>query len=208
MFLIHSVKRILNRRKFAKQWRARNAHNKTIAREPFPMELVHVGNKTYGEIHVEIANKGSSLYIGNYCSIAKDVKFLLCVEHEIDRISTYPFKARCLEGVPEAGTKGDIVLEDDVWVGYHATILSGVRIGQGAVVAAGALVNKDVPPYAVVGGVPAKVLKYRFSPDMIEELLKVDYSQVDDDLLKANSAELYRKLESKEQLSWLPKKKA
>ena len=102
--------------------------------------------------------------------------------------------------------KGDIIVEDDVWIGCRVTVLSGVHIGQGAVVAAGALVTKDVPPYAIVGGVPAKVIKYRFEPEMIEELLKIDYSRVDRSMIQAHADELYQKLETKEQLSWLPQK--
>ena len=100
--------------------------------------------------------------IGNYISIAQNVHFLLDVEHFANHISTYPFKVKLLHSQKsESFSKGDIIIDDDVWIGYGATILSGVRIGQGAVVATGAVVTSDVPPYAIVGGVPAKVIKYR-----------------------------------------------
>ena len=79
----------------------------------------------------------------------------------------------------EGQSKGDIVVADDVWIGNRAMIMSGVHIGQGAVIAAGAVVTKDVPPYAVVGGVPACVIKYRFSEKVIKELVKIDYSKLD-----------------------------
>ena len=96
-------------------------------------------------------------------------------EHSITGIMTYPL----IDDVKiNSRSKGDIIVADDVWIGYGATIMSGVHIGQGAVVAADAVVTKDVPPYAIVGGVPAKVIKYRFEPEMIEELLKVDYSKL------------------------------
>ena len=84
----------------------------------------------------------------------------------------------------------NIVIDDDVWIGYGATIMSGVHIGQGAVVAAGAVVTKNVPPYAIVGGVPAKLIKYRFSSNMIEELLKIDYSKLPEEMIKGHIDEL------------------
>ncbi|MGN9105593.1 DapH/DapD/GlmU-related protein [Oliverpabstia intestinalis] len=92
----------------------------------------------------------------------------------------------------ESFAKGDIRVDDDVWIGYGASIMSGVHIGQGAVVAAGAVVTKDVPPYAIVGGVPAKVIKYRFEPEMIEELLKVDYSELTKEDIEKHIDDLYR----------------
>ena len=84
--------------------------------------------------------------------------------------------------------------------------MSGVHIGQGAVVAAGAVVTHDVPPYAIVGGVPAKVIKYRFGPEMIEELLKVDYSKLTEDMVREHIDELYEELKDAGQLAWMPKR--
>ena len=138
--------------------------------------------------------------------VAQEVMFVLDADHYVDTISTFPFKVKIM-GLPIEGiSKGDIIVEDDVWIGYRSTILSGVRIGQGAVVAAGAVVTKDVPPYAIVGGVPAKVLKYRFNDELIEELKKVDFSKLSKEDVEKNINNLYKKLEEKEQLSWLPKK--
>ena len=129
-------------------------------------------------------------------------------DHAVDRISTFPFKVKCLETAEyEAVSKGDIIVDDDVWIGQNAVILSGVHIGQGAVVAAGAVVSKDVPPYAVVGGVPAKVIKYRFSQEIIDELMKVDYSKLDVELVREHENDLYAELTDVGQLDWLPKKK-
>lgn len=76
------------------------------------------------------------------------------------------------------------MIKDDVWIGAQATIMSGVTIGQGAVIGAKALVTKDVPPYAIVGGVPAKVIKYRFEKEIIDELLKIDFSKLDYKVIK------------------------
>ncbi|MDD6071629.1 MAG: CatB-related O-acetyltransferase [Clostridiales bacterium] len=136
--------------------------------------IVKVGNYTYGNLYVHISNTERQLTIGNYCSIAENVCFVLNSDHPLHSISTFPIKTIVLGlSNDEAISKGDIIVDDDVWIGYGATIMSGVHFGQGAVVAAGAVVTKDVPPYAIVGGVPAKVIKYRFEPEMIEELLKL-----------------------------------
>ncbi len=125
------------------------------------MKLVSVVKNTYGGINVQLSNTKSCLCIGNYCSIAEEVKLLVSADYNTQTISTFPFRVQCLGHEMEAVSRGDIVVDDDVWIGYRATVLSGVHIGQGDVVAAGAVVTKDVPPYAIVGGVPAKIIKYR-----------------------------------------------
>lgn len=208
MLVFSWLKRKLLQIKFKKVWRTVNAHNFTSVAAPVPLDKITIGKNTYGHIDVLFSNETNRLTIGNYCSIANGVKFLPSTDHALDRISTYPFKAMLLTGELEALSKGDIVLEDDVWVGYGATILSGVRIGQGAVIAAGSVVNKDVPPYAIVGGVPAKVIKYRFSPEMIAELLKVDFSKLDLDQIRIHENDLYQKLDAIDQLNWMPKHSA
>ena len=191
---------------FRKKWKKLNYNNATFALNMFDMESVHIGTGTYGGI--KIYNDSSNhLYIGNYCSVAENVVFLLGHEHHIDRLSTYPFKQRMVIALGKDDfSKGDIIVDDDVWIGYGATIMSGVHIGQGAVVAAGAVVTKDVPPYAIVGGVPAKVIKYRFEPEMIEELLKVDYSKLTKEDIEKHIDDLYTELKDPSQLDWMPKK--
>lgn len=124
-------------------------------------------------------------------------------EHSITGIMTYPL----IDDVKiNSRSKGAIIVDDDVWIGYGATIMSGVHIGQGAVVAAGAVVTKDVPPYAIVGGVPAKVIKYRFEPEMIEELLKIDYGKLTKEDIAKHIDDLYTELNDPSQLDWMPKK--
>ena len=172
-----------------------------------PFDCIQIGKYTYGELNILRLDDSSNLTIGSLCSIAENVMFLLAADHGISRISTFPFKAKMLkETENEALSKGDIVVDDDVWIGHGATILSGVHIGQGAVVAAGAVVSKDVPPYAIVGGVPAKIIKYRFDEKMIEQMLKKDFDQITEDMVAEHKEELYKELKSVEQIEWIPDK--
>ena len=121
-------------------------------------------------------------------------------------VSTYPFKKLMLHGEQEAISKGDIIIEDDVWIGYGAIILSGVHIGQGAAIAAGAVVSKDVPAYAIVGGVPAKIIKYRFSESVRRQLEKIDFSKIENKFVEEHISQLYEEIDENTDLSWLPLK--
>lgn len=167
----------------AAHWRALNPHNESILQKAwglFEFSKLSVGRRTYGGITMWcFGTPGERLSIGHFCSIADDVKFLLGGNHAHDVVSTFPFQTKYFATL-EAGSKGPITVGDDVWIGFNSTILSGVTIGQGAVVAAGSLVTRDVPPYAIVGGNPAKVLKYRFEPAVIEKMVQLDYSRVSD----------------------------
>jgi len=110
--------------------------------------------------------------IGKFCSIAEGVRFVFG-GHRMDIVSTFPLRSMCFgDQYADAMSKGDIEVGNDVWLGRNALILSGVKIGNGAVVAAGAVVTRDVAPYALVGGVPAKVIKMRFEPDQVAALEK------------------------------------
>ena len=197
----------LKRREKLKKWREINSHNSTTMNNDFDMNLVSVGKYTYGELNVLNFSEDKRLSIGNYCSIASNVTFAVCSEHTMNTISTFPFKVKCLSSVAfEALSKGDIIVEDDVWIGQNAVVLSGVRIGQGAIVAAGAIVTKDVPPYAIVGGNPAKIIKYRFKQELIDELIKVDFGALSRTEINEHIDELYMEITDVEQLEWLPKK--
>ncbi len=123
------------------------------------------------------------LVIGRFCSIACGAKFLFnSANHAMGSLSTYPFplffqewgleKARVAEAWDN---KGDIVAGSDVWIGYEAVILAGVTIGDGAVIGARAVVTKDVPPYTIVGGVPARAIRRRFPEETVEELLRLKW---------------------------------
>ena len=112
--------------RFKKKWRSRNAHNYTSPNSVFPIEKVYVGRFTYGELNIKTyGNSESKLKIGDFCSIAGDVVFLLDGEHNFKRFSSYPFPAKTFHEVNDSGCKGPIIIEDDVWIGYRATILSG-----------------------------------------------------------------------------------
>ena len=118
----------------------------------------------------------NSVKVGRYCSIGRNVSIYES-NHFLDRISTY-YMARNVFGGRLSDcveSSGSVDVGNDVWIGVNSVILSGVKIGNGAVVAAGSVVTKDVPAYAIVGGVPAKVIRYRFPDKCIEELLELQW---------------------------------
>lgn len=123
------------------------------------------------------------LVIGKFCSIACGAKFLFnSANHTLRSLSTYIFPVLFEEWgldvarIPEAwDNRGDIVIGNDVWIGYEAVVLAGVTIGDGAIVAARAVVTKDVPPYTIVGGVPARPIRRRFSDSEIDQLLELKW---------------------------------
>ena len=123
------------------------------------------------------------LKIGKFCSIACGAKFLFnSANHTVKSLSTYPFPiffeewGLDVKDITSAwDNKGDIVIGNDVWIGYEAVIMSGVTIGDGAIIGTRAVVTNDVPPYTIVGGVPAKQIRKRFPEEIISELLKLKW---------------------------------
>lgn len=123
------------------------------------------------------------LQIGKFCSIACGTKFLFnSANHTLSSMSAYPFPLFFEEWGLEKkdvtnawDNKGDIVIGNDVWIGYEAVVLAGVTIGDGAIIGTRAVVTKDVPPYSIVGGVPAKPIKRRFSEETISALLEIQW---------------------------------
>ena len=180
---------------FRKKYCLINRHNETRINNICDLSRVVVGKKTYGLISViDYSPADTKLYIGSYCSIAPGVQFLLGGEHQLYSISTYPFKVKSFGDVREAGSKGDIIVKDDVWIGCNAIVCSGVTIGQGAVVAAGAVVTKNVEPYAIVGGNPAKIIKYRFDENLRTKLLQTDIITLFDNLKKEDLPLVYQNI--------------
>ena len=139
---------------------------------------------------------GDKLIIGKFSSIACGAKFLFnSANHTLDSLSTYTFPLFFEEwGLPWDNMKdawdhkGDIVIGNDVWIGYEAVIFAGVTIGDGAVIGSRAVVTKDVPPYTIVGGVPARTIRRRFDEDIVEELLRLRWWDWPEEVKRENIA--------------------
>ena len=165
---------------------------------------IKVGKHTYG-VHKDKVlwdvsaydYKGNyflpNLIVGSYCSVGHLVKFYLGGNHRHDWISSYPFHVKSIhnntfkslpdkiKGYPH--TNGDINIGNDVWIGEGVTVMSGVKIGDGAVIATNSTVIKDVEPYSITGGHPAKHIKYRFSDDVIKKLLEIKWWNMEENKL-------------------------
>jgi virginiamycin A acetyltransferase len=136
------------------------------------------------------------LIIGKFCSIACGAKFIFTsANHSLHSLSTYPFPLFFEEwgldkkNVTDAWDhKGDIIIGSDVWIGYEAVILSGVTVGDGAIIGSRAVVTKDVPPYTIVGGVPAKIIRKRFSDETVSQLLELKWWDWDKEKIRRNIA--------------------
>ena len=132
--------------------------------------------------------------VGKFCSIACGAKFIFTsANHSLKSLSTYPFPIFFEEwgldvsDITDAwDNKGDIIVGNDVWIGYEAVILSGVTIGDGAIVGSRAVVTKDIPPYTIVGGVPAKPIRKRFDDVTIARLLELKWWDWSEERIKAN----------------------
>jgi acetyltransferase-like isoleucine patch superfamily enzyme len=155
---------------------------------------VSVGHYTYGNPLCMVWSPEEYIKIGSFCSIAERVVIFGGGEHRTDWLSTYPFadvfglNDERLKGHPSS--KGTTIIEDDVWLGFQSTILSGVKVGAGAVVGANALVSKDVPPYAIVAGNPAKIIRFRFEECIIKEMLEIAWWNWPIELILQNADKL------------------
>ncbi len=138
---------------------------------------VAVGMYTYGLKlrNIQMSTKRDRLVVGNWCSIGPGVRFI-CEGHLTNTVSTFPFRT-VLGGLAnenvDSVSSGPIIVGSDVWIGANAIILSGVTVGHGAVVGAGSIVTRDLPTYAVAVGVPARVIRMRFRPDQVRDLLAI-----------------------------------
>lgn len=155
----------------------------------------HVRKHTYGHDGITVHHWGepARLHIGAFCSIARDVHVFLGGNHRVDWLTTFPFGHisqgvfNAFDGRGHPATKGDVVIGNDVWVGLGATIMSGVTIGDGAVVAARSHVVKDVAPYTIVGGNPARAIRARFDDEAIETLCGMRWWTWPDDVIRRAS---------------------
>lgn len=136
-------------------------------------EKFETNNVLYNDLQTK-----TKLVIGKFCAIAAETKFMMAPDHKLDGISTYPFPVfkngweNCFS-IMDLPVKGDLLVGSDVWIGYGSLIRGGVSIGHGAIIATGSNVVKDVPPYAIIGGNPGKVIKMRFDDKTIERLVKI-----------------------------------
>lgn len=147
-----------------------------------------IGVMTYGFPKVYDYKDGTNLVIGNYCSFADNVNILIGGEHHSDYVSTFPFTT-FLNGdfkIKDKKSKGGVSIGNDVWVANNVTILSGVSIGDGAILGAGSVVTKNVKDYEIVGGNPAKHIKFRFSLEQINALKKIAWWEWDINKIKEN----------------------
>lgn len=147
-----------------------------------------IGRYSYIGINSWIVNAE----VGQFCSIATDVNIGLA-EHTIDYLSTSPIFTEKINGTGYSWVKQNLInptprtyIGNDVWIGYRALIKSGIKIGNGAIVGAGAVVTKNIPPYAIVAGVPAKIIRYRYSQKVIDRLGKLNWWEMDELLLQKN----------------------
>ncbi len=158
---------------------------KKTLQERFPQ--YQFGRSTYGNPTIHSWGEGATLEVGSFTSIAPGVQIFLGGEHRIDWVTTFPFSV-LWEGKDAAGyskTKGDVLIGNDVWIATEAIIMSGVTIGDGVVIGARAVVTKNVPPYAIVAGNPAIVMKQRFDDKTIQRLLDVKWWSWSDSKIKA-----------------------
>lgn len=156
-------------------------------RHPIPKSAT-IGRWTYGiddGLKISGCEPETPLEIGSFCSIAADVMFLCSGNHPTDCATTSYIHPNMMgKPSPRSSSRGGIKLGNDVWIGRRALILPGVKIGHGGVVGAQATVTKDVPPYAIVGGTPAEVIRYRFSEEIIAKMLAIRWWDWDDEKIK------------------------
>ncbi len=142
---------------------------------------------------------GDKLIIGKFCAIARGIEFVMNgANHRMNSVSTYPFHIMgggwedFTPKLSELPLKGDTVVDNDVWFGQNVTVMPGVHIGDGAIIAANSVVTKDVLPYHIVGGNPAKIIRKRFDDELIENLLKLQWWNLDPKTLFDNMKALCR----------------
>lgn len=163
-------------------------------RKPSFGRHVHIGRHTYGitEETITEAKAETPVYFGNFCSISTGVLIIADMLHSPDRVSTYPIAGRLGDaGRDPPVDQRPIKIGNDVWIERRAILLPGVTIGDGAVIVAGSVVSQDVPPYAIVEGNPAALVRYRFDPDTVQKLLAIRWWDWPDEKIKAEQPWFY-----------------
>ena len=164
-----SITQIIRQRLFSRYRSSFTSQNKRL-------QEYQIGEWTYGDPTVLSWGEGATLRVGKFCSLAQGVTIYLGGEHRIDWVTTYPFSAlfpAAKEFTGHPRSKGDVVIGNDVWVGTDAVILSGVTVGDGAAIGARSVVTKDVAPYEIAAGNPARHVKFRFDGATVSDLLQI-----------------------------------
>jgi len=167
------------------------------------LHLWHADRGTYYDRNVNIISWSDQyhIHLGKYNSIGRDCNFFLHANHRPDWISTSsqlwgpvtPEIADLHMSMGHPSCKGNIVIENDVWIGAKSTVMSGVTIHNGAVIAAGSTVAKDVPPYAIIAGNPGKIVRFRFTEDQISDLLSIAWWNWEETRIKEEAMTLWSK---------------
>jgi len=145
-----------------------------------------VGRHTYGHEGVQIKTwlrNNCVIHVGAFCSFGGNIRFIIDGNHRLDLFSSYPFDRIGAKYPKTAWGKSDPIIGNDVWIANDCTIFSGVTIGDGAVIAGQSVVTKSVPPYAIVGGNPAKIIRYRFDEKTIQDFLRLKWWDLPDSVI-------------------------
>jgi acetyltransferase-like isoleucine patch superfamily enzyme len=188
--MIHRLKQL------ARVWLLRRW---TEAPDPYDHPQITVGRHTYGlgSFTVRLFRPDDFVQIGAFCSLSPRVVIVASGEHYTDRVSTFPFEAMLSRHGNDRDVRpGSVIIENDVWVGTGAIIMSGARLRNGCVVGAGAVVRGEVAPYAVVGGVPARVLRNRFDEATREKMLEIAWWTWPDEVIRERQEDFYLPPES------------
>lgn len=181
-------------RRLAQLARHRVLRHWTEAPDPLNHPQISVGRHTYGlgPFTIRLYRDDDRVQIGAFCSVSPRVAIVTSGEHYSDRVSTFPFDAMIARrGNARDVRPGGVIVENDVWVGTGATIMSGARLRNGCIVGAGAVVRAEVPPYAIVAGVPARVLRYRFDEDIRSKLLDIAWWNWPDEVIRQRLDDFY-----------------
>jgi acetyltransferase-like isoleucine patch superfamily enzyme len=191
--LIISSRVYQSRREALRQRLVHWIEGNSVFSKPGPPILI-ADQPTYAPMRVYYSTGNPPVRIGRYCSINETVTLMPGSEHPLDAVTTFFFYEVMGEGEPEEGIgHGPITIGSDVWMGQEALVMSGVTVGHGAVVAARAVVTKDVAPYEIVGGVPARHIAWRFDEQARAELLKIAWWEWPVETVLAHRAQLTRR---------------